>query len=187
MAGESTVSVMESVVSLLPEWPGAESRPKEPEGTAVAVMPGGYLATNDHVLGDAKKVKIRLNDGRLMAVEIIGRDAVTDIALIKAPMDFPVLPFGGNPGLGESVCAIGNQFGMGLSITCGVASALHRTGTGFNEIEDFIKTDAVINPGGSGGALIDGQVTAGHGLQRRRRMGQGHAGKIGNGHPLAFL
>jgi S1-C subfamily serine protease len=59
--------------------------------------------------------------------------------------------------LGESVCAIGNQFGMGLSITCGVASALHRTGTGFNEIEDFIQTDAVINPGGSGGALIDGQ------------------------------
>ena len=156
-AGDSIVSAMESVVSLLPEWPGAGRRPKEPEGTAVAVMPGGYLATNDHVLGDAKKVKIKLNDGRIRAAEIIGRDAVTDIALIKAPMDFPVLPIGGNPGLGESVCAIGNQFGMGLSITCGVASALHRTGTGFNEIEDFIQTDAVINPGGSGGALIDGQ------------------------------
>ena len=157
VAGESTVSVMESVVSLLPEWPGAESRPKEPEGTAVAVMPGGYLATNDHILGGAKKVKIRLNDGRIRAAEIIGRDALTDIALIKASMDFPVPPIGGNPGLGESVCAIGNQFGMGLSITCGVVSALHRTGTGFNEIEDFIQTDAVINPGGSGGALIDGQ------------------------------
>ncbi len=157
VAGESTVSVMESVVSLLPEWPGAGSRPKEPEGTAVAVMPGGYLATNDHVLGGAKKVKIRLNDGRIRVAEIIGRDALTDIALIKASMDFPVPPIGGDPGLGESVCAIGNQFGMGLSITCGVASALHRTGTGFNEIEDFIQTDAVVNPGGSGGALIDGQ------------------------------
>ena len=75
VAGESTVSVMESVVSLLPEWPGARSRPKEPEGTAVAVMPGGYLATNGHVLGSAKKVKIRLNDGRIRAAEIIGRDA----------------------------------------------------------------------------------------------------------------
>ena len=157
VAGDSIVSVMESVVSLLPEWPGAESRPKEPEGTAVAVMPGGYLATNGHILGSAKKVKIRLNDGRIRAAEIIGRDALTDIALIKAPMDFPVPPIGGDPGLGESVCAIGNQFGMGLSITCGVASALHRTGTGFNEIEDFIQTDAVVNPGGSGGALIDGQ------------------------------
>ena len=157
MAGESTVSVMQSVVSLLPEWPGAGSRPKEPEGTAVAIMPGGYLATNDHILGRAKKVKIRLNDGRIRAAEIIGRDALTDIALIKASMDIPVPPIGGDPGLGESVCAIGNQFGMGLSITCGVASALHRTGTGFNEIEDFIQTDAVVNPGGSGGALIDGQ------------------------------
>ena len=157
VAGESTVSVMESVVSLLPEWPGAGSRPKEPEGTAVAVMPGGYLATNDHVLGSAKKVKIRLNDGRIRVAEIIGRDALTDIALIKASMDFPIPPIGGVPGLGESVCAIGNQFGMGLSITCGVTSALHRTGTGFNEIEDFIQTDAVVNPGGSGGALIDGQ------------------------------
>ena len=67
VAGESTVSVMKSVVSLLPEWPGAESRPKEPEGTAVAVMPGGYLATNDHILGGAKKVKIRLNDRRIRA------------------------------------------------------------------------------------------------------------------------
>ena len=156
-AGESTVQAMESVVSLLPVWPGAGSRPKEPEGTAVAVMPGGYLATNDHVLGRAKRVKIRLNDGRIKAAEIIGRDVMTDIALIKAPMDFPVPPNGGDPELGESVCAIGNQFGMGLSITCGVASALHRTGTGFNEIEDFIQTDAVVNPGGSGGALIDGQ------------------------------
>jgi S1-C subfamily serine protease len=134
---DSTLNSFESVVSLLPEWPGAGSRPKEPEGTAVAVMPGGYLATNDHVIGRARKIKIRLADGRVLPAEIIGRDTLTDIALIKAPIDFPVLPIGGNPGLGQSVCAIGNQFGMGLSITCGVASALHRTGTGFNEPGGF--------------------------------------------------
>ena len=156
-AGDSTIGVLKSVVSLLPEWPDARSRPKEPEGTAVAVMPGGYLATNDHVIGRARKIKIRLSDGRVLPADIIGRDTLTDIALIKAAHDFPVLPIGGNPRLGEDVCAIGNQFGMGLSMTCGVASALHRTGTGFNEIEDFIQTDAVVNPGGSGGALIDGQ------------------------------
>ena len=156
-AGDSTVSALESVVSLLPEWPGSGTRPKEPEGTAVAIMPGGYLATNDHVIGHAKKIKIRLADGRVLPADIVGRDTFTDIALIKAVHDFPVLPIGGVPGLGQSVCAIGNQFGMGLSMTCGVASALHRTGTGFNEIEDFIQTDAVVNPGGSGGALIDGQ------------------------------
>ncbi len=148
--------IFKSVVSLLPEWPGAGSRPKEPEGTAVAIMPGGYLVTNDHIIGRARKIKIRLSDGRVLPADIVGRDALTDIALIKAPVDFPVLPLGGDPGLGEEVCAIGNQFGMGLSITCGVASALHRTGTGFNPIEDFIQTDAAVNPGASGGALVDG-------------------------------
>jgi len=152
-----TKDLLKSVVSLLPEWPGAGRRPKEPEGTAVAILAGGYLATNDHVIGPAKKIKIRLEDGRVFPAEIIGRDHLTDIALIKAPMDLPVPPIGESPELGEDVCAIGNQFGLGLSVTCGVASALHRTGTGFNEIEDFIQTDAVVNPGGSGGALIDGQ------------------------------
>ncbi|NQU59852.1 MAG: trypsin-like peptidase domain-containing protein [Rhodospirillales bacterium] len=148
---------MKSVVSLLPEWPGKGRRPKEPEGTAVAILPGGYLATNDHIIGPAKKIKIRLEDGRVVGAEIIGRDHLTDIALIKAPMDLPVPLIVEDTKLGEDVCAIGNQFGLGLSVTCGVASALHRTGTGFNEIEDFIQTDAVVNPGGSGGALVDGQ------------------------------
>ena len=154
--GEFSPEIMKSVVSLLPEWPGAESRPKEPEGTAVAVFPGGYLATNDHVIGRAKKIKVRLNNGRIFAAEIVGRDAMTDIALIKVPIDLPVASLGPEPALGDRVCAIGNLFGLGLSVTCGVASALHRTGTGFNEIEDFIQTDAVVNPGGSGGALVDG-------------------------------
>lgn len=155
--------ILESVVSVLPEWPGfgggpdtRDGRPKNPEGSAVAILAGGYLATNVHVIGKAKKIKIRLGDGRLLAATIIGRDARTDIALIKAPIDFPVPAFGPDPGLGGRVCAIGNQFGLGLSVTCGVVSALHRTGTGFNPIEDFIQTDAVVNPGGSGGALVDG-------------------------------
>ena len=155
--GAETVSpeILKSIVSLLPEWPAVRRRPKKPEGTAVAVLPGGYLATNDHVIGPAQKIRIRLHAGRVLPAEIIGRDTLTDLALIKAPMDLPVLPVGREPGLGERVCAIGNQFGLGLSVTCGVASALHRTGTGFNRIEDFIQTDAVVNPGGSGGALID--------------------------------
>jgi len=153
---------MRSVVPVLPAWPGWESngasgsgRPENPEGTAVAVLPGGYLATNVHVLGAAEKADIRLTDGRLVAVEIIARDQASDIALIKAPVDIPVPEIGPTPGLGEKVCAVGNQFGMGLSVSCGVVSALNRTGTGFNPIEDFIQTDAAVNPGGSGGALFD--------------------------------
>lgn len=149
--------ILKSVVSLLPEWPEAGSRPKEPEGTAVAIMPGGYLATNDHIIGPAKSIKIRLEDGRILPAEIIGRDKMTDIALVKVPLDLPVPAFAPEPALGARVCAIGNQFGLGLSVTCGVVSAVRRTGTGFNPIEDFIQTDAVVNPGGSGGALVDGK------------------------------
>ncbi|MBC8337853.1 MAG: trypsin-like peptidase domain-containing protein [Rhodospirillales bacterium] len=154
--------ILKSVVSVLPQWPGYgngnnKGRPKNPEGTAVAVLPGGHLATNLHVIGRAETIKIRMADGRILPASIIGRDPRTDLALIKAAIDLPVPPFGPEPGLGARVCAIGNQFGLGLSVTCGVASALHRTGTGFNPIEDFLQTDAVVNPGGSGGALIDGK------------------------------
>lgn len=155
-------NVLGSVVSLLPNWPERKTGnrtstrpPRDPEGTAVAIFDGGYFATNAHVLGPAKTADIRLNDGRLLPAEIVGRDRATDLALLKVAVDFPLLPVSYNPQIGAPVCAVGNQFGMGLSVTCGVVSALHRTGTGFNPIEDFIQTDAVINPGGSGGALVD--------------------------------
>jgi S1-C subfamily serine protease len=59
-----------------------------------------------------------------------------------------------DPGLGEKVCAIGNSFGLGLSVTCGVVSGVHRSGIGFNRVEDFVQTDAAVNPGASGGALV---------------------------------
>ena len=149
--------IFNSIVSVLPEWPNLQSRSKEPEATAIAILPGGYLATNDHVIRFATVIRVRLNDGRVILGKVIGRDVLTDLALIKVPLDLPVLPLGSDPNLGDRVCAIGNQFGLGLSVTCGVTSALHRTGTGFNPIEDFIQTDAVVNPGGSGGALIDAQ------------------------------
>ncbi len=149
--------ILESVVSVLPEWPDGAGRGEAPEGSAVAVMEGGYLATNDHVLGGATRIEVRLADGRLTPAEIVGRDRPTDIALIKIEADLPVPPPAPEPGLGDPVCAVGNQFGLGLSVTCGVVSAVRRTGVGFNPIEDFIQTDAVANPGGSGGALVDGQ------------------------------
>ncbi len=156
-AGPLPERLLDSVVSVLPEWPDGEARAEEPEGSAVAVMAGGYLATNDHVLGRATKVKVRFDDGRLADARIVGRDRPTDIALIKIEAALPVLEQAPEPGLGEAVCAIGNQFGLGLAITCGVVSAVHRTGVGFNPIEDFIQTDTVVNPGGSGGALVDAE------------------------------
>ena len=148
-----------SVVAVIPKWPGLPrarvGARDAPEGSAVAIMPGGYLVTNAHVLGRANKVDIRLYDGRLLAVSIIGRDPKTDLALLKAPIEFPVPPISKASSIGARVCAVGNQFGLGLSVTCGVVSALGRTNAGFNPIEDFVQTDASINPGGSGGALFD--------------------------------
>ncbi len=149
--------VMDSVVSVLPLWPARPDDPEEPEGSGVAILPGGYVATNVHVLGSAREVEVRLADGRVLPAEIVGRDPPTDIALIRVAEPLPVLDPAPEPALADPVCAVGNQFGLGLSVTCGVVSALHRTGTGFNPVEDFVQTDATVNPGGSGGALVDAE------------------------------
>ena len=157
-------AIMDSVVSVLPERPEGTGprrvdplRLGEPEGTGVAVLAGGYIATNAHVLGPATEVRIRLADRRTLPAVIVGRDTATDIALLRIERDLPVPPFGPVPPLAAPVCVVGNAFGLGLSVTCGVVSARHRAGTGFNPIEDFIQTDASVNPGASGGALVDGE------------------------------
>jgi len=83
-----------SVVAVVTKWPGMPrarvGARDAPEGSAVAIMPGGYLVTNAPVLGCANKVDIRLHDGRLFAVSIVGRDPKTDLALLTAPIEFPV-------------------------------------------------------------------------------------------------
>lgn len=156
--------VLDSVVAVLPVWPGQPQGGQPdlppgvaPEGTAVAVASGGYLATALHVVDRALSVTVRLPDGRHADAEVVGKDAASDLALLKIDAALPPLPYAPEPALGDAVCAVGNQFGLGLSVTCGVVSALHRAGTGFNPIEDFVQTDAVVNPGASGGALVDGQ------------------------------
>ncbi len=156
--------VLDSVVSVLPLWPGQPQGGQPdlppgvaPEGTAVAIAPGGYLATALHVVDRALEVTVRLPDGRLVPAEVLGKDPASDLALLGIEADLPPLPYAPEPALGAPVCAVGNQFGLDLSVTCGVVSALHRAGTGFNPIEDFVQTDAVVNPGASGGALVDSE------------------------------
>ncbi|GAB4224777.1 MAG: hypothetical protein Tsb0032_29950 [Kiloniellaceae bacterium] len=157
-------AVMNSVVSVLPLWPGQPQGGQPdlppgvaPEGSAVAVAPGGYLATALHVVDRAVEITVRLPDGRLVPAELAGQDPASDLALLKIAEDLPPLPYAPEPELGTPVCAVGNQFGLDLSVTCGVVSARHRAGTGFNPIEDFVQTDAVVNPGASGGALVDAE------------------------------
>lgn len=154
--------VLQSVVSVLPLWPGqalggAAGTPpgSAPEGSAVAVLPGGYLATALHVVERAEAITVRLADGRRYPAEYVAGDEASDLALLRVPVDLPVLAPAPEPALGAPVCAVGNAFGLDLSVTCGVVSATRRSGVGFNAVEDFIQTDASVNPGASGGALVD--------------------------------
>lgn len=158
------IKVLDSVVSVLPLWPGYErgGQPQvppgtAPEGTATAIRAGGYLVTALHVVARATAITVRLPDGREIPATLVGRDPATDLAVLKVAAELPLLPMAPEPALGAPVCAVGNAFGLGLSVTCGVVSALHRSGTGFNEIEDFVQTDASVNPGASGGPLVDAQ------------------------------
>ncbi|MDJ0945414.1 MAG: trypsin-like peptidase domain-containing protein [Kiloniellales bacterium] len=150
---------LESVVTLWPVWPdpGAAAARKEPQGSAVAIAPGGFLVTALHVVRGAEEIRVVPRSGPQLEARLLGSDPATDLALLKVEAELPVLEPAPPPALGAPVCALGNPFGSGLSVSCGVVSARDRTGMGFNPIEDFIQTDAAVNPGMSGGALVDGQ------------------------------
>jgi S1-C subfamily serine protease len=148
---------MKSVVSVLPAGSNKDVSAKEPEGSGVAVFDGHYILTALHVFNTVGDIRVRTYDGELVRAQVMGRDKATDLALLKIEHALPVLETGGDPEIGTPVCAIGNAFGLGLSLSCGTVSAVHRSKTGFNPIEDFVQTDAAVNPGASGGALIDQQ------------------------------
>ena len=150
---------LDSVVTLWPVWPepGAAAGRQEPQGSAVAIAPGGYLVTALHVVRGARAIRVVPRRGPQLEARLVGSDPATDLALLKVEAELPVLEPAPPPALGAPVCALGNPFGSGLSVSCGVVSARDRTGMGFNPIEDFIQTDAAVNPGMSGGALVDAQ------------------------------
>ncbi|MEL7150974.1 MAG: trypsin-like peptidase domain-containing protein [Pseudomonadota bacterium] len=149
-----------SVVSVLPVWPGRPqggtgNRPgTAPEGSGVVVRQG-IIATAWHVIEPAERIDVRLSDGRILPAELIARDVATDIAVLSVAADLPSFSPAPRPSLADRACAIGNAWGLGLSVTCGVVSARDVTNAGFNRIEHFIQTDAAANPGVSGGALVD--------------------------------
>ena len=145
----------QSVVSLLPDWPSGFSRNEEPEGSGIVVSNGRLIATADHVLGPAKTARIRTLNGEIMDAEIVLRNPLTDIAFLHIDRQLPAFSLAKGYALADQACAIGNSFGLDISLTCGVISAKNVSGVGFNKIEDFVQTDASVNPGMSGGALVD--------------------------------
>ncbi len=158
---DAVASARASVVSVLPDWPANVRRVEEPEGSGIVVRDGRMVLTANHVVGSARTLRIRLDNGEVLKAEIAFRDVETDVAILTieralSPIAFATHGNDGEPLPGEPVCSIGNAFGLGLSVTCGVVSAVHRAGVGFNRIEDFVQSDTSVNPGASGGALING-------------------------------
>ena len=126
-------------------------------GSGVIISKDGYIVTNNHVIDGADEISVKLQDGRELTGRIIGTDPTSDLALVKIEGDdFPALPVGNSDNLkvGEWVLAVGNPFNLGSTVTAGVVSAKAR-GLGANQVESFIQTDAAINQGNSGGALVN--------------------------------
>ena len=127
-------------------------------GSGVIVAPEGYVLTNHHVIDGADDIELVLADGRELHATVRGVDPESDLAVLKVDGDhLPAITFGSMEKLqvGDVVLAIGNPFGFGNTVTLGIVSALGRNHLGINRFEDFIQTDAAINPGSSGGALVD--------------------------------
>ena len=127
-------------------------------GSGVIVSGQGYILTNNHVVEAADEIEVVLADGRKAAAKLVGTDPETDLAVIKITLDkLPVIVLGQaeQAQVGDVVLAIGNPFGVGQTVTMGIISALGRNNLHINHFENFIQTDAAINFGNSGGALVD--------------------------------
>ncbi len=135
-------------------------------GSGVIVSQDGYVVTNNHVVEKASEIKIVLNDGKTFKAKIVGQDKATDLALLKVDAEgLPTIEYGNSDKIevGEWVLAVGNPFNLTSTVTAGIVSAKGRNidlrrrdpSRDFFPIESFIQTDAAVNPGNSGGALVD--------------------------------
>ena len=161
-----TKSVVQQPDNPIMEWFYGDryrSRPREVAGygSGVIISPDGYIITNNHVIEDAENIEVKLNDNRIFNAELVGRDPSTDIALLKIKAEnLSYLKYGDSDNLkvGEWVLAVGNPFNLTSTVTAGIVSAKGRNlGILDNDyrIESFIQTDAALNMGNSGGALVD--------------------------------
>lgn len=127
-------------------------------GSGVIISPDGYIVTNNHVIQNASRLQVTLNNNENYIAEVIGSDPTTDIALLKIDAeDLDYLPFGNsnNAQIGEWVLAVGNPFNLTSTVTAGIISAKSRDLGMDSNVSSFLQTDAAINPGNSGGALVN--------------------------------
>lgn len=155
-----------SVVNLFPVSPSGKGRdflqertPNSPgSGSGVLIDPDGHIVTNNHVIGDASEVEVRLSDKSKLIAQVVGKDPDTDLAVLKVTADHPLpyAKFGDSSGVrvGQWVLAVGNPFGLDRTVTLGVVSGIGRENVNLSRYENFIQTDASINPGNSGGRSL---------------------------------
>jgi serine protease DegS len=139
-------------------WPSYRQRVERSLGSGVIVDAMGTIVTNQHVIAGADSIRVQLADGRIADATIVGQDTDTDIAILDLKIsNVPVMPLGRSDTLrvGDIVLAIGNPYGLSQTVTQGIVSATGRGQLGLATFENFIQTDAAINLGNSGGALID--------------------------------
>jgi serine protease DegS len=139
-------------------WPSYRQRVERSLGSGVIVNAAGTIVTNQHVIAGADSIRVQLADGRIADATIVGQDPDTDIAILHLAIDkLPIMPVGRSDTLrvGDIVLAIGNPYGLSQTVTQGIVSATGRGQLGLATFENFIQTDAAINLGNSGGALID--------------------------------
>ena len=128
-------------------------------GSGVIISSDGYIVTNNHVIKDATNIEITLNNRQKYEAELVGADAKNDIALLKIDVgnELPYIPFSNsdNVKIGEWVLAVGNPYNLTSTVTAGIVSAKGRDLQGNQDVDSFIQTDAAVNPGNSGGALVN--------------------------------
>jgi len=157
----STTVVQRQPSGLFPFFGGPPTeRQGQGIGSGVIVSADGYILTNNHVVAEAKEIKVTISDKREFDATVVGTDPKSDLAVIKikgSPTGLRAAEWGDSSKLrlGDVVLAIGNPLGVGQTVTMGIVSAKGRADLGITAYEDFIQTDAAINPGNSGGALID--------------------------------
>ncbi len=145
------------------EYSMPQQREQKGSGSGVIIRPDGYIVTNNHVVSGASKIQVTLNNNQQYDATVVGTDPATDVAIIKVDAtDLPTIPLGDSDALrlGEWVLAIGSPLGAQLrsTITAGIVSAKGRSMPDYSgefKIESFIQTDAAVNPGNSGGALVN--------------------------------
>jgi len=164
------------------------SRSRQDMGSGVLVSEDGYILTNNHVISRVQNISVGLWDGRFATALVVGTDPETDLAVLKINLDgLPAAPLAedANVRVGDVVLAIGNAFGLSHTVTMGIISATGRNDLGSVLYEDFIQTDAAINAGNSGGALINyrGEVI---GINTRNLGQMQGAQNIGFAIPIAM-